>query len=305
MKLTLKGLVTLPLLIILLAVMPVAHFIIRAFFIVMGYLGIGSVLSDGRSLKTPIVFLENPDTGREVVLVGMMHVGGGQYFKDVQGVIDSLSKHRILFEAVGKLSAQERKKLNKREKKILNQFETMSKNSDIFREFIGFQDQRKGLAYDSSWVRTDMDMFALIKKFSHARINPISTGTKKGKLNKFFKGSDSSDRAITKWLLGYLLTLLPLFLILSRLMCFVMRRSRLTYQVIIEERNLIAVNGIARYTEVSNIVSIWGAAHLPGMIKLLGKLGFREVQRKWITVFTRPRLCDALFANQAKLQKAS
>jgi pheromone shutdown protein TraB len=55
--------------------------------------------------------------------------------------------------------------------------------------------------------------------------------------------------------------------------------------IIINERNKVAVDGILEHVQHNHVVSIWGAAHLPGMISLLNKQGYREQERTWFKAY--------------------
>ncbi len=66
-------------------------------------------------------------------------------------------------------------------------------------------------------------------------------------------------------------------------------QKRKMQKVIIGIRDVIAADAIitSALTEGKNVVSLWGAGHLPGIEKRLKKSGFRKVQTEWRTAFVK------------------
>jgi pheromone shutdown protein TraB len=70
-------------------------------------------------------------------------------------------------------------------------------------------------------------------------------------------------------------------------------------------RNEIAVDAIVRYAATNDVVAIWGAGHITGMLSLLGDSGFIEEKKEWLTAWTPPkvRLLDVLRAEKESADK--
>lgn len=58
--------------------------------------------------------------------------------------------------------------------------------------------------------------------------------------------------------------------------------SSLQVEAFVGERNAFAVTTILQYATVQPIVSIWGAAHIPGITKLLCDAGYRREKTEWL-----------------------
>lgn len=297
MKERLKSMLGALLAMLLILALSLIYLALRLGAVIMGRLKIGSILSVGKFIKTPVVSLYNPRSNRKVVLIGMMHIGDEAYYQKVQAVITSLQECAVLYECVGKLSVQERKQLTKPERKILERFESMQKSRGLLKMILGLDDQLKGLTYDDpTWIRTDMSMLDLIRRLDRSGYRPPapSKENKKNDLKKLLDGSDESQTFIARWFFGCILAIIPLLVATSSITSLFNGRSRRMTQVILHDRSTIAVEAIVDHSQHKDIVSIWGSAHLPGMIRLLRKEGFKETGREWLTVCERMTLFSLL-----------
>ncbi len=81
-----------------------------------------------------------------------------------------------------------------------------------------------------------------------------------------------------------LLRLLPAALFSCRFNSLSSRAQRAVDKIVIDERNVIAVEGINTHLTHTDIVcALWGAGHLFGIDKLLRRQGFRRYNSEWIT----------------------
>jgi pheromone shutdown protein TraB len=79
---------------------------------------------------------------------------------------------------------------------------------------------------------------------------------------------------------------IPALLAVNGITGLISKRQRLLKRVIVDERNRIAFeNMMAPRFAGTNIVTIWGAAHLWGIERYLRDAGFQVVNTKWYTAY--------------------
>lgn len=280
----LKNAVQFLLFLLLVPVIVIAYLIARVVCIGLGFIRCGNIISTGRHLCVPTVFLQNPATGRNVILIGMIHIGKKRFYKKVQKLIDSYPGHKILYESVGRLTTEEEGRLSPDEKKVRDQMTSMFNDRKFLQVLLSLDDQRRGLNYRKTWIRTDIDKFVLLRRFAQARMN-FSTGPRiSNRVHLRLKKMPEVDRALSRWVMHKLFMILPLMNLLER-----GRDLKFLDQVILSERNIIGVHGILEHVGDSNIISIWGAAHIPGMVRLLQETGFRKTRVIWFQMYEEPR----------------
>ena len=64
-------------------------------------------------------------------------------------------------------------------------------------------------------------------------------------------------------------------------------REKIVAHTILHVRNEYAIKEVDIKMNVSHIILLWGAGHLPGMEKLLIIRGFKKTSIKWIPAFTK------------------
>lgn len=229
-------------------------------------------------LQTPVVFYEHPVTKRIVVFVSTIHIAEQSYYAALYKLISSLEGYKILFEGVGKLTPEEKRALKKKEKEISLQFDFIFRLIRKISEMLSLQGQKEGLFYPPSWINTDIRQSELIRLFVEQNITLIKREKQFEKLLR-----KKSNRSMIKWTVNKLLINLTPILVLSLIL---RRNKRAEKKLILDHRNIIAVMGINEYLKDSNIVTIWGAAHLPGIEKELLKNGFRKFRKEWFTAYT-------------------
>src|SRR3989344_4305362 len=248
---------------------------------VTNLIGVKGIRNTSGKLQTPEVFYEHSVTKRIVAFVQVIHIAEPAYYAAIQELIDSLKGYKILFEATGKLSPQEEQALTQKEKDISSQFDFIFDLMKKINELMSLQYQKDGLTYSASWINTDMRLYDLIRAFAQQDISLIK------------KGRDIDDpfteefgQTVARWFINKLFSrFIPVGVVLS-VVAFSSRDKRVAKRLILDARNEIAFQGINEYLKDSDIVTIWGAAHLSGIEKCLKKSGFREVRREWFTAYT-------------------
>ncbi len=252
----------------------------RLFAWTINLIGVKGMRNTGGNIETPVVFYENPETKRKIVFIATIHLAEPEYFALLQRLIESLSDHKILFEGVGKLSPQEEQALTKKERGVARHFDYIFGLMRKIGEVMSLQYQKEGLAYDSSWVNTDMRLYDLIRSFAQYDIRLLK---KEKGLDELF--GDESAQLFTRWFFNKLFSrFIPVVVIIGAI-TFFSRDKRLAKKFILEARNEEAVRGIDIHLAEGNVVTIWGAAHLRGIEKRLKRAGFREVRCEWFTAY--------------------
>lgn len=252
----------------------------------VNFVGVKGIRRVGSNLQTPVVFYEHPITKRVVVFMATIHVADPSYFAKLQSLIDALigDGYKVLFEGVGKLTPEEEQSLIEKEHSILKQFDYLFTLLRDVANVMSLQHQGKGLAYNSSWVNTDMRYRNLIRLFADRDI----TFVKRVKETSIFSGDDDNEitQPVTRWVFNIaLLNILPIGAVLYVASWF-SRNRRLATKVILDVRNDIAFQGIIDHAFQSNVVTIWGGAHLRGVEKRLKGAGFRMVRQEWFTAYS-------------------
>jgi hypothetical protein len=144
---------------------------------------------------------------------------------------------------------------------------------------MSLQYQKEGLAYDSSWINTDIRLYDLIGSFTEYDIDLLKKETT---LNKVFDGELVH---LTPWFINKLFSQFIPLAVITKILTLFSRDKSLAKKFILEIRNEEAVRGINKYIIDGNVATIWGAAHLPGIEKKLKEAGFHEVRREWFIAY--------------------
>ncbi len=252
----------------------------RLFAWTINLIGIKGIRNTGGNIETPVVFYEHPETKRQIVFIATIHFAEPEYFTALQRLIESLSGHKILFEGMGKLSPQEEQALTEKERSVARYLDHIFGVARKIGEIMSLQYQKEGLAYDSSWVNTDMRLYDLIRSFAQHDIRLLK---KERDFNDLF--GDESAQLFVRWFVNKLFSrFVPIVVIVGALVFF-SRDKRLAKKFILEARNEEAVRGINEHLVEGNVATIWGAEHLRGIEKRLKRAGFREVRCEWFTAY--------------------
>jgi len=262
---------------ILLAIWPFWLLFVK----IVNLIGVKGIRNKNGEFQTPVVFYEHPITKRIIAFVATIHIGEPAYYVALQELIDSLKGYKVFFEGVGKLSLQEERSLTEKERSIARQFDFIFSLIRKFTDVMSLQSQKEGLIYTSSWVNIDIKLYDLIQSFAQRDICLVKEEMDFGKLF-----SDKLDQAIMRWIFNKLLNRFVPVAVIFAIIVLVLRKKRVAKKLILDVRNEIAFRGISEHLDDSNIVMIWGAAHLRGIEKRLKQAGFREVRREWFTAYT-------------------
>lgn len=259
-------------------------FFLKIISYLMGILRIGSVLCLNQKILVPVIHMYNPLTHKRVILIGVMHIANKEYYQKIQQIVDALNGYKILYEGLGKITVAEELLLSNDEKNLYEKMQRVMQHRTIIAALLKIQGQRDGLRYDDSWINTDMSLFSFIKKIHERKLNLFKS---ENDFKVDFK--KKSDHLGLVWMLDIVFMRMSAIMLLSNLFSFFSTKKRKENQLIVKERNAIALSGIFKEVKDSNVVSIWGAAHLPGMVHELKKAGFKQKEKHWFVAYTAPK----------------
>ena len=233
---------------------------------------------NGNTLEMPIVTMEHPRTKRKGVVFGIIHFWDREYYKKTHCRVLDLeqSGYLILYEMVGKITRAQYSRLSKEEKKIyrglVGSHHVMKKVAEI----IGISLQREELPIGKNWVNTDIRLAELVKRIASKNAGVPEKPNMEGDIPKKIK-------PFIQWFLSKLIVNIGLITSLTKKD----RNEVIVSGEIVERRDAIAIKGIARFPE-QNIATIWGASHLPGIVKgLTEQHGHVILKVEWVPAYTR------------------
>lgn len=230
-------------------------------------------------VEFPIVYYKHPETKRSVIFIAVIHLAEAEYFATLQTFIDSLKGYTVLYERVKKISKQEKKGLSLSERSIHRNLNGKAFQARQLFKLRGLVYQSQGLEYRSHWINADISKKQLIHRFA-ARGLMHQNKSQRNIYSQDFPKFMSS--ALATWCLnGFLKNAVAIFRLRSITPRFLSRRDG-NGEIIIDLRNQIALNNILEQVTKSDVVTIWGAAHLEGIARGLKCHGFEECHREWI-----------------------
>lgn len=234
--------------------------------------------------QTAILTFRHKRTGRKVALFGAMHVGDSEYYS-LMHKWASESGCTVLYEGIGPISDEQKGMLTEAESGILEDISRLMAMVKSISRILGCAHQGD-TPYPSAWTRSDMTFFELIKSISRSGSNlRIDGNFDKPELYPLVRF------AFNALMIG------PLCLFRGLIRSRISQTPGLS-DVIVDQRNAIALSWIQTAALSRDVVSIWGAEHLPGIGRLLNREGYRLEKREWTTAYRRRPLgfADAIYA---------
>lgn len=205
--------------------------------------------------------------GNKVIAVaGVCHIADASFW-------DGLNRRIAGYENMGYSVQYERisNDLSAEEMKKIKGGEGTGELYEKLAEIAGLHPQSKALTYKDHWTNTDITMSEWLKLGKPATslmamISEVAAG-----LDKIIE-IGGKERVGSDLRFG--LCWMPVFK-------HVIPKSKERDTIILDMRNEIAADAMLKAE--GNVVSIWGAAHLNGIGKILRKAGFRRESRVWST----------------------
>lgn len=243
------------------------------------------------ALQCGVSTYTHPDSDVEIVLYGVVHIADKDYFDRVQADLDSYTT--VLFEGVapGKKAAEPNEEL-----KAIGQMQ------EVFGKLLGLTFQKDGIDYKQggNMVHADMNQDQLMEALGGESMNPLSGLLGKGQMKllapmmKMFAESMPDDPESS-----------PMFKMLQQQ--FGNMKIQMARQlgngggaqeqlmkgkfgeVILVERNKVVMDVLAKQLgkqKDGTIAIFYGAAHMPDFVERLGKLGWGQTSKRWMTAWT-------------------
>ena len=229
---------------------------------------------DRWNLQTALIHLRHRETGRRVRLMSMIHIGEPVYYTRVNEIIadhDGL----VLFEGLGQLTDDEIAALTPEERKV---YDAIAPLTEAYRQLAAALDlvaQPDALTKPGpNWLRADLPLGRLLTLWAERRLPliPAMEAAMRTLEGAFFKRT-------TRLLLLQEPLILGAFRLLRGWSPAVGRLGNL----LVDERNEAALKVFDSTPVEKDILLIYGAGHVPGLLTALERRGYREVARDWFT----------------------
>lgn len=232
----------------------------------------------GNRLETAVVTLTDP-AGRELILVGMRHLGAIEYFQQIATLINDRPDHLLLSEGI-----------RNRKGETVSLPEKYATLFDMARSIARITK----LAYQSDCIKyaasrtprltdtTRRKLWANIQKYGlEKRFAPPE------QVISFLASETIPDQFKRRVVTDFLVRLASVNF-LARMFRLFRADMRLHNQIINHHRSQIAARSIRRAMrlEQRNVISLWGNNHLPRIIDHLRTAGYQVVKTEWLTVMT-------------------
>ena len=229
---------------------------------------------DRWDLQTALIHLRHRETGRRVRLAAMIHIGEPVYYERINEVI---AEHEglVLFEGLGQLGDDEIAVLTPDERRV---YEAIAPLTEAYRRLAAALDlvaQPDALTKPGpNWLRADLPLGQLLTRWAERQLPLIpamdaATRTLQGPLLK----------RTTRLLLLQEPLILGAFRLLRGWSPALGRLSNL----LVDERNEAALNVFDATPADRDVMLIYGAGHVPGLLTALERRGYREAARDWFT----------------------
>ena len=232
---------------------------------------------DRWSLQTALIHLRHRQTGRRVSLMAMIHIGEARYYARLNEII---AEHEglVLFEGLGQLTGEEVAALTPDERKV---YEAIAPLTEAYRRLAAALDlvaQPDALTKPGTdWLRADLPLQRLLTLWAERRL-PL------------LPAMDAASRVLDSPLLkrGTRLLLLqePLILGAFRLLRGWSPQIGRLSALLVDERNTAALAVFDATPADRDVLLIYGAGHVPGLLVELERRGYRERARDWFTAHT-------------------
>lgn len=217
-------------------------------------------------------------------MVGMVHLAKWWYFDKVCSLAKELEQkgYRVLYEFL-RVLPEDLEKLNDKEK-VLNR--EILAYRQLHRKIAGVLDleyqfdTELGSRAPDSWVCNDMMGQEFFQKMIEKNVPLAPEAEKIGEL------IDRADKQLVRWFMERILLDSPAIFFLTKIIYKIFPKRREALEIVLDRRNEVAARKILEEVDAGNdVVSTWGAAHLPGIGKLLEANNFVRVKEEWFVAY--------------------
>jgi hypothetical protein len=238
----------------------------------------------GSIVKTPVTILRNESAGKEVILIGTIHMAEANYFSGISHYLDSLDQQGVpvLYEMVKPISEEEESKLTELQS---NLYQQMKSSAEVMKKIaprlLGLQYQLEGVPLKENWINTDMSLLELLGEMECQGVKSLPFNSKT--VIKATPEDEAIIRYLINFVIGKMHLLEPLEMVFDYLRTAPMKKY---YHIILHGRNEVALQGIrTQLQKHDRVVSMWGAAHIPGILEQLQSEGFVLTSKTWARAY--------------------
>ncbi len=235
-------------------------------------------------LQTAVVQMRHRQSGRRAVLAGVIHIARPDYYQRLQTLI---AEHEqaggvVLYEGLGSLSPGEIAELSPPERAI---YRTLAPLHELYQSLaheLGLVFQGEALRYDrENWINADLSLRELVRRWSEAGAAalPLSIAGSGGV--SFPPGwlGDTTG--------AFMLLFTPVLLrLLGGLSGRIPALGRLR-ELLVSDRNRAALDAMEATARDRDVLILYGAAHVSGLMEGLARRGYVAERASWATAYIR------------------
>ncbi|MEO9256451.1 MAG: hypothetical protein ABI305_13000 [Tepidiformaceae bacterium] len=233
------------------------------------------------TLQTPAIWLHNPKTGRNGLLVLTAHLGETRYFERLQQLVEHEGVP-VFYESVRARSTDEAHWREPYHRFLKTLREDLYEGISAL-GLLAFQTDH--MKPDASWINADVDCCELADELRAREVSvgryQMALGVLQSLVTRAKNGDEGARATLIRTLKWGLIAVS-----VTGVIEFVrfLPKSRRFHLVINDWRSKHAVNAVER-ANTDGFVLIYGAAHGDSLMAGFERAGFRELRREWHTVF--------------------
>lgn len=213
--------------------------------------------------------------GQEVVLVGMIHVAPPEFYGQVRWLLERYDEagYRILIEGMGRVEGDDFG-LSAFDRSLLEHYETLRDRANLINSMLagatGMVTQLDAFPDWKQWERADLSALEMMRLRGIKPLPPMDE-----RVTAAFADFLAKPRAQT--------AVYAFVRAMPRLLAALWPLHSMLGSLVLHHRNRHAV--LRALETRQHAVLPWGAAHLPGMGKLLMQNGFSLDDRSWVLAY--------------------
>jgi hypothetical protein len=225
-------------------------------------------------LQTAVNHLRHGERGDRLTLLSMIHIGRPDYYARLGEMIEG-HPGRVLFEGVGELTPEEAAALPDAERQVYESLASLNGAYQRLAASLHLVAQPDSMPKPGpDWIRADLPVQELLRRWVAGRLPLVPLMDSAGQ---------ALDSALMRRVTRLLLLQEPFILGAFRLFRgWAPGLGRLT-GLLIDERNAAALKVFDELDDRSDILMMYGAGHVPGLLEGFHARGYRIVGREWST----------------------